>query len=289
MAHLRNQPRAGVTRRATQSSSRDKGKEAGAGRKLLRLVVLSVLAGAGWIGWEHLPSRGDAPLFPIAYVRIQGEIENLDVSKLREALRPVVNGGYFSQDMGGVEGVVRSFAWIDKVRLARVWPDTLEITLNEQKAVARWGDKALLNPQGQRFAPGGIEAFAHLPVIYGPSGMEGRLLETLSTLNEGLRPQGMTVASLDLSQRRAWIVKLDSGLELHCGRQDPVKLLDRFLKWVPKLGEGSLARLKRVDLRYPNGFAVVWKSDAEMGIGVEGENGGELQLNGMVGNLALEK
>lgn len=256
---------------------------------MAKLAALLVLAALGWTAWDLLPPREPGPLFPIAYVRVQGGMENLDAAKLQEALRPAVNGGYFSVDMGEIEGAVRSFAWVDGIQVARIWPDTLEIGVTEQKAVARWGDVALLNPKGARFAPGGLEAFARLPVIYGPPGMEAYLLEMLKQLDERLASKGVAVASLDMSKRRAWLVKLDNGLELYFGRQDPLKLLERFLELVPKLGGDGFARLKRVDLRYPNGFAVVWKSEAEMGAEIKSENGADFPLNGTASNLALEK
>ncbi|MFM8333435.1 MAG: cell division protein FtsQ/DivIB [Candidatus Methylumidiphilus sp.] len=289
MANIRNQPRAGVTRGKGYSSKRGKrGRSFKLGQKLLKLALLLALAGLGWAAWERIkPELGPGPLFPIAFVRVEGGIENLDLAKLNEALRPVVGGGYFSLDMAGIEGAVRSFAWVDGVRFARVWPDTLEITLSEHKAVARWGDRALLNPKGMRFTPDGIDAFAFLPVIYGPPGMEASLLEVLKNLNERLAPLGASVASLDVSKRRAWIVRLNNGLEMHFGRQDPVKLMDRFLALVPKLGEESFSRLKTVDLRYPNGFAVVWKPLEE--IENKNDSGMGPQPNGMASNLALEK
>lgn len=296
MANIRNQPRQrvtlqGVARRGPHAQRRRSKAGLGLGRKLLKLAGLCVLAGLGWLVWERLPKLGPGPLFPIAYVRVEGGIENLDVAKLQEALLPAINNGYFLQDLGEIEGAVRPFAWVDKVHLARVWPDTLEIGITEQKAVARWGDQALLNPRGERFAPGGIEAFAYLPVIYGPPGMEAYLLDMLHSLNAKLASKGVAVAALDISKRRAWVVKLDNGLEMYFGRQDPLKLLDRFLEWVPKLGDDAFARLKRVDLRYPNGFAVVWKSEAEIEAEGRGENGAELPLNddGKASNLALEK
>lgn len=280
-----------MTRRGPNAQNR-RGKKGGGlrlRRVLLKLGALGLLAGLGWLAWERLPRPGPGPLFPVAYVRIEGEIQNLDAAKLQEALSPAASVGYFSLDMAEIEGLVRSFAWVDKVRVARVWPDTLEIGVTEQRAVARWGDQALLNPKGVRFAPGGVEAFVRLPVIYGPPGMESYLLEMLGSLNDRLASRGVAVATLDMSKRRAWVVKLDNGLELYFGRQDPLKLLERFLELVPKLGDDVFARLKRVDLRYPNGFAVVWKTEAETGPEVKDGNGAQSPINGTASNLALEK
>lgn len=284
MADFRNQPRGRLGRRGGQTSSRNQPKDSGRGRTLIKLFGLFALGGLGWAAWERLSPLDLPMLYPIGYVRVEGQIENLDEAKLQEALKPAINGGYFSQDLGGIEGAVRSFAWVGDVRLSRIWPDTLEIWITEQKAVARWGDKALLNPKGVRFAPEGIEAFGFLPVIYGPSGMEGYLLGMLNKLNDTLGQKGVSVASLDMSKRRAWIVRLSNGLEIIFGRQDPIEGMERFLELVPKLGEHAFARLKRVDLRYSNGFAVVWKSEAE----IQGENTPPPQPVGKNNSVVIE-
>ena len=284
MANIRNQPRTGLTRRQAALKRQRRGQRVKQIKWLLRSAICLALLWLGWVGWEQIPAQALDMMFPINYIRVEGEIENLNEEKLQEALKPALSGGYFHQDLGEIGWVVRSFPWVDRVRLSKIWPDTVEVDISEQKAVARWGDRALLNPRGERFAPEGIEGFSGLPVIYGPLGMESYLLDMLNTLNDRLAPKVVKVATLDMSKRRAWIVRLDNGLELHFGRQDPVAVLERFLELVPKLGDDVFAQLKRVDLRYPNGFAVVWKSVEEM----NGENGTMLQLNGNASQLAVE-
>ena len=284
MANIRNQPRASVARHYAKPPQRNGIGAASISKWLLRIAIVLALGGMTWLGWERLSAQDLTMAFPINYVRVAGEIENLDAGKLQEILQPTLSGGYFNQDLLEVERTVRSFPWIDHAKLSRIWPDTLEVDITEQKAVARWGDKALLNVRGERFMPDGVEAFTNLPVIYGPLGMESYLLDMLNTLDDRLAPTGVKVATLDMSKRRAWIVKLDNGLELHFGRQDPVKLLEWFLNLVPKLGEDVFAQLKRVDLRYPNGFALVWKSPDE----INGENSEVLQLNDKTSKQAVE-
>lgn len=264
MANFGNQSRTGLTRRTTRRD-RDRVQKPSLVLRIVKKTFPWMLALAiGGLAYGQLSALELARLFPFRYVRVQGEVANLDVVKFEESLKPAVQGGYFALNLAELEGAVRSFPWIDTVKLVRIWPDILEISVTEQAAVAKWGDRALLNAKGERFAPEGIEAFGHLPVIYGPSGMEFPLLEMLHTLNELLAGQGVRVAILDLSKRMSWVVKLDNGLEIRFGRQDPAKKLERFLGLIPKLGEGGFARLKRVDLRYPNGFAVVWKSEADI-------------------------
>jgi cell division protein FtsQ len=228
-------------------------------KRALILIVVIALSVVGFsLRW---PAQAE-PLFPIRYVRVEGAIENLDVAGLRRTLLPTVSTGYFSLPMREIERVARSYPWVDGVQVARLWPDTLVVRISEQKARVRWGDHSLLNQRGERFEPGGLDAFRELPAIVGPEGMENYLLGMLNGLNDRLKPKGLHIASLDMSKRRAWVVRLTNGTEVHFGRQDPMKALNRFLELMPKLGEDRIAAVQRVDLRYPNGFAVVWKPDA---------------------------
>lgn len=224
-------------------------------RWLMGLVAVVVILGTAWLMRSHSPESW----FPVRYVRVEGTFQHLDMDALQAALAPAVRGGYFTLDMGEIEAGVRNFAWVSAVRVARVWPDTLVVNVTEHQPVARWGDKALLNERGERFEPPNVEAFTTLPVLYGPPGHENFLLNVLKGLNQKLAGQNLSVAMLELSRRRAFSVRLTGDLVIHFGRQDPTMALERFLALVPRLGEESLPRLQRVDLRYPNGFSVVWK------------------------------
>lgn len=242
----------------------------------------------GWAAWSWAPPK-DKLFPPVAYVRVQGDILYIDPDKLRQALLPAVNANFFALDIGEIEGVARAFPWADTVQVARLWPDGLEVRIAEHRPVARWGDKALLNQRGEKFQPENVEAFSALPTIYGQSGMEAYLLGILKNLDHKIRDKGIRIVSLDLSKRRAWIVKLSNGLEMHLGRQDPLAAMDRFLALAEQMGEGKIARFQRVDLRYPNGFAAVFKPEAEGEEATTPEPGAGNYLIGRTDNLALEK
>jgi cell division protein FtsQ len=139
----------------------------------------------------------------------------------------------------------------------RVWPDRLEVTIEEHVALARWGDGGLVNVQGERFAG---KSDAALPLFAGPAGSEGEVTRRYQRFAELLAPLAAPLESLNLSPRQAWRARLRGGLTLELGRDtpnDPVELrLERFVAVFPQ----TLARMQRqheyVDLRYPNGFAL---------------------------------
>ncbi len=71
-----------------------------------------------------------------------------------------------------------------------------------------------------------------------------------------LAPVGRVPVQLRLSERRAWELELDNGAVLELGRQDLAARLGRFTTAYQRTLARLPARAYRIDLRYPNGFAL---------------------------------
>ena len=67
---------------------------------------------------------------------------------------------------------------------------------------------------------------------------------------------GQVPAQVQLSPRRAWQLRLDSGLVIELGRERIESRLDRFIAAYVRTSGRLQRRLEHVDLRYSNGFAV---------------------------------
>ena len=205
-------------------------------------------------------------MLPIRQVRIEGELANIDPLILEQRLLPLARGNYLTLDINAFEQTASDVEWVRSASVTRIWPDTLEVSVTEQKPVARWGDESLLGESGEVFAlPAQSSDFSSLPMLNAPRGHELEVLGMLDRLNKKLQPRGTSVTSLRMSDRLAWTVILSDGMEIAIGNQDPLKALDRLLGVLPGLGEQRMALLKKVDLRYPTGFAVIWKSELQDG------------------------
>jgi cell division protein FtsQ len=200
---------------------------------------------------------------PIRYVRVEGEIRNIDATEFTRTLLPWTQAGYFLADMHGIEETAKSFPWIDSVQVARLWPDTLLLKVVEQKPVARTSDGSLINDRGGRFSPGNVRSYANLPTLDGPFGQEKQLLRMFYLLNGKLKHVGMRIDALELTGRRAWSAHLTSGVGIEFGKQDPAVALEYLLALLPRLGEARVAAIQKVDLRYPNGFAVTFRPQSQ--------------------------
>jgi len=222
------------------------------------LLISSVIVVSLWTGWKELKAQG-ADLLPIKYVRIEGIFQYIAKDALKQALLKQVMTGFFNVDVQSIKQSVLVLPWISQVKVKRVWSDTLEIKIYEQYPVARWKALGLLNEQGDLFIPDNIERFVKLPLLDGPEDNEKKLMDVMKIMQTALVEHGLSVAEFKVNARRAWIVVLSNGLELTLGQKQPLQKFTRFLSTLPILGKQKVEAMQRVDLRYPNGYAVTWK------------------------------
>jgi cell division protein FtsQ len=201
-----------------------------------------------------------SPLFPLKEVVVRGDLKNADREEIANSLDGV-GGNFFAADLAAVRGRLEQVTWVRRVEARRVWPDRIEVRLEEHVAFARWSDSGLVNTYGEPFAAS-MEAAAQagLPLFAGPAGTESEIARRYRRFVEMLAPLNTAPDRVVLTPRHAWQLRLDTGLQLELGRDgaEPVEQrLERFVAAYPySLGQLARSRFERVDLRYPNGFAL---------------------------------
>lgn len=196
-------------------------------------------------------------LFPLREVHLRGELAHTTGAEVEQAVRGRIEGNFFAVDLAQPRAALEQMPWVRRVLVRRVWPDRLEVTLEEHVALARWGDTGLVNVQGERFAG---KSDAALPLLAGPAGSEAEVARRYQRFAKLLAPLGAPLEALILSPRRAWQARLAGGLTIVLGRDAPNDPVDRRLERFVAVHPQTLARMQRrheyVDLRYPNGFAL---------------------------------
>jgi len=211
---------------------------------LVGLVVLAFSLAA-------LQTALRSPLWPVHDVTIQGDLRHTMRSEIEAALHGRVHGNFFSLDVVEVRNALEQLPWVRRAAVRRVWPDSLEATLEEHVALARWGENGLVNTFGERF-PGGSKQ--KLPRFSGPRGSEGEVARRYARFSELVAPLGAGVDEVILTPRLAWQLKLSNGVRLALGRDADAAEV-RLARFVQAAAKG-VARYDYVDLRYPNGFAL---------------------------------
>lgn len=225
-------------------------------------VVILLLAGVFvWFAraWMHSPEGLNKP---IRYVKIEGAFQYTGKDQLKQLLAAEMKKGFYHADVDHIRHLLVDLPLVAYAYVDRVWPDAVYIKIIEQKPIVRWGDKAVLNKDGELLLPDNIDEFKQLPLITGPEGQEKKLLEIMKGVYIVLMDKSMQLAEFHVNERRAWRIKLVNGLEMLLGRKAPLENMQRFLKTMDLLGEEQLAKIASVDTRYPNGYALSWKVGA---------------------------
>ena len=262
-----------------------------------------------------LIKRIDIPvILPVEEIHVLGEFKFLNADDIKAKVKANIVGGYFTVDMNLIREVLVQEPWIKTVTLRRQWPASLNVSVEERTPIAYWNKDAYLSESGEVFTPTSIDPELNLPTLNGPQGRHTSVWQFMNVLYQEMARLNYQVVRLDLDQRRAWqlviesttinrastAVENDEGsnlqtvdsakqtINVRLGRFDTEKRLQRFVRILPSLineqrnreaaieidaealatNEASgvisdetpvitaLGRIKTIDMRYPNGFAV---------------------------------
>ena len=192
-------------------------------------------------------------MFPVKKIQIHGPLARVTPEQLKFIAEHELSGTFFTLDIDKIRAAFGKLPWVKEAEIRRRWPDTLDIKVNEHKAVARWHENGLVGAEGEWFDAASDQV---LPILNGPAGSQKEMGEMLLSIRDILVRAGLVPTKVHMSERRAWRVELNNGVWLELGRGNVEQRVTRFSSY----WRGTLASLpypiKYVDLRYPNGFAV---------------------------------
>lgn len=199
---------------------------------------------------------------PIARISVEGDLNAANRAALQERLDAFGEAGFVTANIAGMQQALEQLPWVDQARISRIWPDQLHVEVSEQQPIARWRDGEWLNSRGQVFqtarAP---DNGAVLPLLTGPEGSEGKVMQQYLVLTQALRPLGQKLLRLEMRSRGSWFLTTESGLELLLGRDEIGEKMRRFASLYERELKPEAGRIARIDLRYANGLAVAWRAE----------------------------
>ncbi|MDR3323345.1 MAG: cell division protein FtsQ/DivIB [Zoogloeaceae bacterium] len=234
------------------------------------LADLLFLAGAAMLLAAAVVWLLRQPVAPIREVTLQAPPRYVSAPELADLLQDKARGNFLGLSLNRLRESLEALPWVRKAMVRRVWPNRLEITLEEHQPLARWGvvdspaGHEWVNSHGEVFAAALPQAPAPellaLPQFRGPLETAPLLLQRYGEFAAQLQPLGFKPARMSLSSRLALEMKFDNGLTLKLGREQklsPIRMrLQRFIDIYPAAVAGREPRPAIVDLRYPNGFTL---------------------------------
>lgn len=221
------------------------------------VFLVSVVVGLLGLVWYAMQVAKDVQSSPVADVEVFGQIEYIDPDQLESVIKQEFRQSFFSLPVDQVHQRIEQMPWVYRASLRKRWPDQLTVYVVEQQAVAWWNDDSLVNPYGSLFQPE-PEPKQALVRLYGPEGAEQTALAGYVAMQELLNQRQKVITEVVLSERFAWRVLLNDGVELRLGRHQFIDRIRRFVAVLPRINSEN-KNVVYVDLRYDTGMAVGWE------------------------------
>jgi len=195
---------------------------------------------------------------PIKHVRIEGTFKYVTRAEVSKPLSSVVQTSYFGMDAGAITEKVASLEWVKAAKVRRVWPDEIIVSFEEQRPVAIWNERALLNADGEIFKPSFDSAKLELPYLYGVDNKSAVVLKKQEAIQALLAELELSAVHVDLAEHGNLSVVISSGASIKVSHELAEKKIKKSLMALASLKGNLIEHVKTIDLRYPNGMAVTW-------------------------------
>jgi len=199
-------------------------------------------------------SRSD--VLPITELRISGEFKYQDAAELKDVVSSAMQGNFFTIDVESIHQKVVQLPWVDFAWVDRIWPNVLQVRVVEEKPLALLLGHGLINRHGMVFTSDvPPQLSATVPSLDGPEELKLKMVEEFQRLSVQLQQIDVGIASLSLDTRGSWRMTLSNNIEVVLGQQGMAMRLQRFLRiYGDRLVNDK--DIKRIDLRYANGFVI---------------------------------
>jgi cell division protein FtsQ len=215
------------------------------------LVLVAVVLWS--VDWVLRPGT-----YPVTEVSIEGSFRHVSQAEVERVALPELTGSFITVDLVRVKQQVEALPWVEQAWVSRRWPSGVHVRFTEQHFVARWGDKAWLNAAGAVVVLPAHDGPGDVVQLLGPDGLAMQVLERYRAWSSQLTQQQLTIAALELTERRMWRVVLTNGTEIIVGKDQADERIVRLMRAYESLRPYA-DQIRRIDMRYANGMALAWR------------------------------
>ena len=223
-------------------------------KRLIICIVLVLATGLGMTACQKLDK-------PIDRVVVNGDFYHLKEKEVINLIDQKVKDGFLSLNLSGLNKYLESEPWIRNATIRRSWPSTIIVDITEEKPIARWGEKQVLNNVGDYLEITDKQSIKNLPTFTTEFGKSKEMIKSYQLMSEILGPTGLKVHKIRRDVVGSWLITTSSGIQINLGRDQLAQKLRRFqVVWSAQLNS-QVEKIKTIDMRYPNGISVAWNQD----------------------------
>ena len=223
-------------------------------KRFIICIVLILTAGLSITACQKLDK-------PIDRVVVNGDFYHLKEKEVINLIDQKVKDGFLSLNLSGLNKYLESEPWIRNATIRRSWPSTIIVDITEEKPIARWGEKQVLNNVGDYLEITDKQSIKNLPTFTTEFGKSKEMIKSYQLMSEILGPTGLKVHKIRRDVVGSWLITTSSGIQINLGRDQLAQKLRRFqVVWSAQL-TSQVEKIKTIDMRYPNGISVAWNQD----------------------------
>jgi cell division protein FtsQ len=159
-------------------------------------------------------------------------------------------------DVDEARARLEALPWVKSASVRRVWPNRIQVHVEERKPVALWqmdGALAVIDRQGHPIAGEDPARFAELPMVVG-KGAETTVGALLALIATQPNLKSRVKAAVRVGERR-WNLRLANGVEVRLPEEGAEAALAELVRLERE--DNILARdIRAIDLRFPDRFIV---------------------------------
>lgn len=245
-------------RTGTQTSGMpaDLGIAHGLWLSLVQTVLVCALIAGGYLAWPWLKLAFDKP---VRRVIIQGDLQALTREAVQEAVVIYEGDTFLGIDLSRLVQQLEAQPWIANARARRQWPDTVVIDLVEQKPIAYWGPRWMINAKGGIFEHQGLYQDKTLPRLWSARAYPAETMNYFQIFQRQLQPVGLGLRAVSQGLQGDWKLTLDNGLQVMLDRADPASNVRYFVSIYQQVVLPGQRPVAMVDMRYRHGAAIRWQ------------------------------
>ncbi|PCK09169.1 MAG: hypothetical protein COA42_05295 [Alteromonadaceae bacterium] len=227
-------------------------------------VIALVVFGALNIKWQGAIDRVNALAHrPVSQVLIEGEFNFVEREGLQETLETHLSGDFMDINLTEIKKLLEANPWVASVRIQRVWPDSLKLSVIEHRPIARWGDVGFINSHGQLVYVNIEQRLVHLPLLSGNAENSDAIAQKYLQISEVLASIGLRVHGLAVDEKMFVTVTADKNLKIYLGQEKIETKLETLILVYERELQYKVDTIHYIDMRYEKGLAVGWLDGQE--------------------------
>jgi|GEM_PF-6981739 len=198
---------------------------------------------------------------PIKTVKIVGRFNSLTPQCVYNVLGPHLEGRYWPTHQNKLLTTAKSECpWVYNWQWHYHWPHTLVIHIAENHPQVIFNQQSLVNQADELFTPKKLPKTLPAISFIGPPDGFVAMLNFYKQAVPLLQAQNLSIIQLKLDPANGYQIILNNHIVLKVDEKSALQTLSRFISVDQNIFGQRHKPIQAIDLRYPHGFAVQWKT-----------------------------